>query len=94
MKKIFAAALILALFLSGCGFTEQLETVKEEYIDPAIERAQSGEAVAIENTAVAAPNVNTNRERLTDYVPFAARSLRRSSPRRITAGCCPLRAGW
>ena len=30
MKKIFAAALILALFLSGCGFTEQLETVKEE----------------------------------------------------------------
>lgn len=72
MKKIFAAALILALFLSGCGFTEQLETVKEEYIDPAIERAQSGEAVAIENTAVAAPNVNTNRERLTDYVPFEA----------------------
>lgn len=72
MKKIFAAALILALFLSGCGFTEQLETVKEEYIDPVIERAQSGEAVAIENTAVAAPNVNTNRERLTDYVPFEA----------------------
>ena len=72
MKKIFAAALILALFLSGCGFTEQLETVKEEYIDPAIEQAQSGEAVAIENTAVAAPNVNTNRERLTDYVPFEA----------------------
>ena len=72
MKKIFAAALILALFLSGCGFVEQLQTVKDEYIDPAIERAENGEATVIEDTAVAAPNVNTNRERLTDYVPFEA----------------------
>lgn len=34
MKKLIIPALILALILSGCSFTEQLETVKTEYIDP------------------------------------------------------------
>ena len=73
MKRIFALALILALVLSGCGFTEQLETVKEEYIDPAIERADNGELSAdAQEVQVSAPNVNTNRERLTDYEPFEA----------------------
>ena len=62
MKRIFALALILALVLSGCGFTEQLETVKEEYIDPAIERADNGELSAdAQEVQVSAPNVNTNR---------------------------------
>ena len=73
MKRIFALALILALVLSGCGFTEQLETVKNEYIDPAVERYESGET---ENDGaapqVSAPNIATNRERLTDYEPFEA----------------------
>ena len=43
MKRLIIPALILALMLSGCGFTEQLETVKNEYIDPAVERYESGE---------------------------------------------------
>lgn len=73
MKKIIIPALILALLLSGCGFTEQMQTVKDEYIDPAIERYESGEAFS-EDAApqVSAPNIATNRERLTDYVPFEA----------------------
>lgn len=73
MKKNIIPALILALLLSGCGFTEQMQTVKDEYIDPAIERYESGEAVS-EDAApqVSAPNIATNRERLTDYVPFEA----------------------
>lgn len=42
MKKLIIPALILALILSGCSFTEQLETVKTEYIDPAVEAAKMG----------------------------------------------------
>lgn len=72
MKKTLALALILALLLSGCGFTEQLAAVKEEYIDPAIERANNGETAEVVENALAVPNVNTNRERLTDYEPFEA----------------------
>ncbi len=63
MKRLIIPALILALMLSGCGFTEQLETVKNEYIDPAVERYESGET---ENDGaapqVSAPNIATNRE--------------------------------
>lgn len=44
MKKLIIPALILALILSGCSFTEQLETVKTEYIDPAVEAAKNGES--------------------------------------------------
>ena len=44
MKELIIPALILALILSGCSFTEQLETVKTEYIDPAVEAAKNGES--------------------------------------------------
>ena len=71
MKKLIIPALILALILSGCSFTEQLETVKTEYIDPAVEAAKNGESTRTDaEPEVSAPNVVTSRERLTDYVAF------------------------
>ena len=38
-KRLKPLALCLALLLTGCGLSEQWNTVKEEYIDPAVERA-------------------------------------------------------
>jgi hypothetical protein len=73
MKKLIIPALILALILSGCGFTDQLRTVKDEYIDPAVERAQSGElGQEAADTSASAPNIATNRERLSEYQSFEA----------------------
>ena len=44
MKKlIIPMALVIALLLTGCGLSEQIAAVREEYIDPAIERADSGD---------------------------------------------------
>ena len=71
MKKTIIPALILALILSGCGFTEQLKTVKDDYIDSAVERYENGEGSSEDLDAqISAPNIATNRERLSDYVPF------------------------
>ena len=67
-KRILPLALVLALTLTGCGLSEQWATVREEYIDPAIERAD-GEVVDTETTVIA-PNVATDRTQLTEYVPF------------------------
>ena len=37
MKKlIIPMALVIALLLTGCGLSEQIAAVMEEYIDPAI----------------------------------------------------------
>ena len=69
-KRILTAALALTLVLSGCGLSDQWATVKEEYIDPAVERADGNETEQ-ENT-ILAPNIATDREELTDYVPFEA----------------------
>ena len=71
MKKhrIIPLALCLALLLTGCGLSEQWSTVREEYIDPAIDRAE-GNSTTDDETGVIAPNVATDRESLTDYVPF------------------------
>ena len=69
-KRMIPLALCLALLLTGCGITEQWSTVKEEYIDPAIERAD-GETTEDEG-GIVAPNVATDREELTDYVPLEA----------------------
>ena len=73
MKKhrIIPLALCLALLLTGCGLSEQWSTVREEYIDPAIDRAE-GNSTTDDETGVIAPNVATDRESLTDYVPFEA----------------------
>ena len=67
-KRILPLALVLALTLTGCGLSEQWATVREEYIDPAIERAD-GQVVDTETTIIA-PNVATDRTQLTEYVPF------------------------
>ena len=67
-KRMIPLALCLALLLTGCGLTDQWNTVKEEYIDPAVERADGD--VAEEDNGIVAPNVATDREELTDFVPF------------------------
>ncbi len=69
-KRMIPLALCLALLLTGCGLTDQWNTVMEEYVDPAIERADGGEAE--DDNGIIAPNVATDREELTEYVPFEA----------------------
>ena len=69
-KRLIPLALCLALLLTGCGLSEQWNTVKEEYIDPAVERANGN--LSDDEGGVAAPNIATDREELTDYVPFKA----------------------
>ena len=70
-RRIIPLALCLALLLTGCGLSDQWAAVREQYIDPAIERAD-GNASDDGGTDVVAPNVATDREELTDYVPFEA----------------------
>ena len=52
-KRMIPLALCLALLLTGCGLTDQWNTVKEEYIDPAVERADGD--VAEEDNGIVAP---------------------------------------
>ena len=76
-KRIIPLALALTLTLTGCGLSDQWATVREEYIDPAIERADGN--AASDEGGVVAPNVATDREELTEYVPFEAVYSRLSS---------------
>ena len=76
-KRIIPLALALTLTLTGCGLSDQWATVREEYIDPAIERAEGN--AASDEGGVVAPNVATDREELTEYVPFEAVYSRLSS---------------
>lgn len=69
-RRIIPLALCMALLLTGCGLSDQWDTVREEYIDPAIDRA-NGEIVD-DGDNIVAPNVATDREELADYVPFEA----------------------
>ena len=69
-KRFIPLALALALLLTGCGLADQWNTVREEYIEPAIERADG--AGTEPEDAVAAPNIGTDRELLTDYERFEA----------------------
>ncbi len=67
MKKLLAIALLLALLLSGCGLTDQLAAVKKQYIDPALEQAESGVAPPARTNEGSGPNVLTDRTKLTEY---------------------------
>ena len=67
-RHIIPLALICALLLTGCGLSEQWDTVKEQYIDPAIERAEGVSAPG--DDAIAAPNIATDRNELTELEPF------------------------
>ena len=75
-KRVIIAALALALLLSGCELEEQWQTVRENYIDPAIDRA-NGVAPPEEDIFIA-PNVSTDREELEPYEPFEAKFTRLS----------------
>lgn len=76
MKKlIIPMALVIALLLTGCGLSEQIAAVREEYIDPAIERADSGDlSVQDDGTDAlrAGPNVSTDRSLLGDAPVYEA----------------------
>ena len=52
-KRIIPLALLCAFLLTGCGLSEQWDTVREQYIDPAIERAE-GDSQPEEDAVVAA----------------------------------------
>lgn len=69
-KRLIPLALCLALLLSGCGLSDQWNTVREQYIEPAIERADGN--VAEDDDYIAAPNIATDRGQLTEYAPFEA----------------------
>ena len=68
-KRIFPLALAL-LLLTGCGLSDQWDTVKEQYIDPAVERANGVDAEGEDE--LFAPNIATDREELAGYEPFEA----------------------
>ena len=75
MKKIvIPMALTLALLLTGCGLSEQFAAVKEEYIDPAVERAESGDLDATDDADAlrAGPNVSTDRSLLGEPAVYEA----------------------
>ena len=75
MKKIvIPMALALALLLTGCGLSEQFAAVKEEYIDPAVERAESGDLDAPDDAddLRAGPNVSTDRSLLGEPAVYEA----------------------
>lgn len=73
MKRLIPMALCLALLLSGCGLSEQMAAVREEYIDPAIERADSGDLdQPMEEVAQAGPNVSTDRSLLGEPETYEA----------------------
>ena len=69
-KRIIPLALLCAFLLTGCGLSEQWDTVREQYIDPAIERAE-GDSQPDED-AVVAPNLATDRSGLEEFAPFEA----------------------
>lgn len=71
MRKIIPVLLLCALLLSGCGLTEQAAQVKEEYIDPAIRAAQTGESVGTASEALG-PDVTLDRTSLTDFTPVGS----------------------
>ena len=81
-KRFIPLALALALLLTGCGLADQWNTVREEYIEPAIERADG--AGTEPEDAVAAPNIGTDRELLTDYERFEAVYSRTGAVRRFS----------
>ncbi len=68
--RVLPLALVLTLLLTGCGLSDQWAAVKEQYIDPAVERAE-GNLTEPENEIIA-PNIGTDREELTEYVPMDA----------------------
>lgn len=72
---------MLTLLLSGCGFSDQLAAVKQQYIDPALEQAESGVPATARPSAGAGPNVLTDRTKLTDYAAGEAIFSRLSSSR-------------
>lgn len=72
MKKILPVLLIMAMLLSGCGLSDQLATVKEQYIDPAIKQSETGIVPTIRPSTGAGPNVLTDRAKLTEYVADTA----------------------
>ena len=78
MKKLMPIALCLVLLLSGCGLSEQIAAVREEYIDPAIERADSGNLDQPESDSVlTGPNISTDRSLISDvpvYEPLYSRA--------------------
>lgn len=69
MKKyLIAIILLLALALSGCGFSRDIEAIKELYIKPAVEEARHGDAskqIIIESPLKY--NVLTDRTKLKGY---------------------------
>ena len=69
-KRIIPLALLCAFLLTGCGLSEQWDTVREQYIDPAIERAEGDSQP--EEDAVVAPNIATDRTALEEFTPFEA----------------------
>lgn len=70
MKKAFAILiLLLALPLSACGFKDDIEVIKELYINPAIEEARhSDETGQIIKESPLKYNVITDRTKLSGYV--------------------------
>lgn len=67
MKKLLPIILMLALLLTGCGLAEQAKTVREDYLDPAIESARAGESGGADGGEV---SVVTDWSALTEYVPL------------------------
>ena len=59
MKKLLPLFLVLALLLTGCGLAEQAQTVKKEYIDPAVEAAKTG-GTATTDAGNAGPSVKAD----------------------------------
>ncbi len=70
MKKLIPIILTAAaLALSGCGLADQWAQVKSDYIDPAIEEAQTGvDPNAVDSLALG-PNLTTDWSGLTEYDP-------------------------
>lgn len=70
MKKAFLILILLcALPLSGCGFGDDVEVIKELYINPAIDEArQDGETGQIIKESPLKYNVVTDRTKLSGYV--------------------------
>lgn len=72
MKRLIPIALLLAVLMSGCGLSDQYVSVKEHYIDPAVNQAQTGIVPTVRPSAGAGPNVITDRSKLLEKVTSKA----------------------
>ena len=85
MKKLIPLILLLAVMLSGCKLNDSIAEIKERFINPAVEKAKTGNVgSANEKTAVISEfNIITDRSKLT---PFTAPEIvgKRLSPEYIS----------